>query len=126
MPALTMRGRYIMREYWSDSDLFLRLSADERELYVGLWMLADDAGYVAWDLHRVGAELYPYRSPAWRAKRLGAWLEALGVEHARLLGVKAKRVAALPPSASAQSGVGRFALVLEDDAVFDEIKQPMR
>ena len=43
MPALTMRGRYLMREYWSDSDLFLRLSADEREFYIGLWMLADPA-----------------------------------------------------------------------------------
>jgi len=31
MPALTMRGRYLMREYWSDSDLFRRLTAEERE-----------------------------------------------------------------------------------------------
>lgn len=71
--------------YWTDADLHTRLTAEQREFYVGLWMLADDAGFVAWDLHRVGAELYPYRSPAWREKRLGAWLELLGVEHARLL-----------------------------------------
>ena len=50
MPALTMRGRYLMREYWSDSDLFLRLSAEERELYVGLWMLADDDGWLPRDV----------------------------------------------------------------------------
>ena len=71
--------------YWTDADLHIRLTADQREFYIGLWMLADDAGYVAWDAERVGAELYPYRSPAWRSKRLGPWLEALGAEHARLL-----------------------------------------
>ena len=71
--------------YWTDADLHTRLSADVREFYIGLWMLADDAGYVAWDPERVGAELYPYRSPAWRAKRLCGWLESLGTQHARLL-----------------------------------------
>ena len=60
MPALTMRGRYLMREYWSDSDLFLRLDAGEREVYQGLWMLADDAGWMEWDASRIAAELYPY------------------------------------------------------------------
>ena len=80
-----MRVRMIRPAYWTDADLHTRLTAEQREFYVGLWMLADDAGFVAWDLHRVGAELYPYRSPAWRAKRLAAWLDALGRDHARLL-----------------------------------------
>lgn len=80
-----MRVRMIRPAYWTDADLHTRLTADQREFYVGLWMLADDAGYVAWDRDRVGAELYPYRSPAWRAKRLDGWLAALGEEHARLL-----------------------------------------
>lgn len=70
--------------YWTDADLHLRLTAEQREFYIGLWMLADDAGYLPWDPDRIGAELYPYRSPAWRAKRLTAWLAALG-DHARLL-----------------------------------------
>ena len=71
--------------YWTDADLHTRLTAEQREFYIGLWMLADDAGYIAWDVHRVGAELYPYRSPAWRAKRIGPWLELLGPAHARML-----------------------------------------
>lgn len=70
--------------YWTDADLHLRLTAEQREFYIGLWMLADDAGYVAWDAERVGAELYPYKTAAWR-RRLPAWLEALGPQHARLL-----------------------------------------
>lgn len=60
MPALTMRGRYLMREYWSDSDLFLRLDAREREVYVGLWMLADDEGWLPRDVPAIAAALYRY------------------------------------------------------------------
>ena len=71
--------------YWTDSDLHTRLTAEQREFYIGLWMLADDAGYVAWEPDRVGAELYPYRSPAWRSKRIVPWLAVLGPDHVRLL-----------------------------------------
>lgn len=69
MPALTMRGRYLMREYWSDSDLWLRLSADERECYQGLWMIADDHGWAPRDIPAIAAAIYHYvdRAPreAW-------------------------------------------------------------
>ena len=58
MPALTMRGRYLMREYWSDSALFTRLTAEVRELYQGLWMLADDEGWMPRDVAGIGAALY--------------------------------------------------------------------
>jgi hypothetical protein len=64
MPALTMRGRYIMREYWGDSDLFLRLTPQEREVYVGLWMLADDAGWMPRDVPAIAAALYRYEDRA--------------------------------------------------------------
>lgn len=60
MPAMTMRGRYLMREYWEDSDLFLRLGADEREFYQGLWMLADDAGWLPRDVPAIAASLYRF------------------------------------------------------------------
>ena len=62
MPALTMRGRYLMREYWEDSTLFLRLSADERELYQGLWMLCDDEGWMPRDVPAIGAALYRFQN----------------------------------------------------------------
>lgn len=81
-----MRVRLIRPGYWTDTDLQTRLTADAREFYIGLWMEADDAGYVAWDIDRIGADLYPYRPLAWRRKHLTAWLEALGVNgHVRLL-----------------------------------------
>lgn len=62
MPALTMRGRYLMREYWEDSDLFLRLTADEREFYQGLWMLCDDEGWMPRDVPAIAAALYRYEN----------------------------------------------------------------
>lgn len=77
MPALTMRGRYLMREYWSDSDLFLRLEAHERELYQGLWMLADDAGWLPRDVPAIAAALYRYEDRTPREKSVTAALGKL-------------------------------------------------
>jgi hypothetical protein len=72
-----MRGRYLMREYWSDSDLFLRLSADEREVYMGLWMLADDSGWLPRDVPAIAAALRQYQDRAPRETATKAALERL-------------------------------------------------
>jgi hypothetical protein len=77
MPALTMRGRYLMREYWSDSDLFLRLTADEREVYQGLWMLSDDDGWMPRDIHAIAAALYRYEDRAPREEKVSGALRHL-------------------------------------------------
>jgi hypothetical protein len=77
MPALTMRGRYLMREYWSDTDLFTRLSADTRELYMGLWMLADDSGWMPRDVVGRGAALYRFEAPEAREATVRAGLARL-------------------------------------------------
>ena len=57
-----MRIRQIKPSYWLDKDLHVSLTAGQREFYIGLWMLADDGGGLEWDVTRIGAELYPYRS----------------------------------------------------------------
>lgn len=72
MPSMTMRGRYLMREYWTDSDLFLRLTSDDRELYQGLWMLADDAGWMPWDVPAIAAAVYQYEDRAPREAKVRA------------------------------------------------------
>ena len=77
MPALTMRGRYLMREYWSDSDLFLRLDAIQREVYVGLWMLADDEGWMPRDVPAISAALYRYEDRAPRESKVSDALAKL-------------------------------------------------
>lgn len=75
----------IRPSYWTDADLHIRLTSAVREFYIGLWMMADDAGYVAWDVTRVGAELYPFRAQAWRTRELPKMLARLGPGHARVL-----------------------------------------
>lgn len=81
-----MRVRLIRPAYWTDADLHTRLSADAREFYIGLWMEADDAGYVSWDLDRIGADLYPYRPLGWRRRSLAKWIEGLAINgHIRVL-----------------------------------------
>lgn len=67
-----MRIRSIKPAWWSDHDLHTRLSAQEREFYIGLWQQADDAGWLVWDVHRIGAELYPFRT----VRRREAFIEA--------------------------------------------------
>lgn len=59
-----------MREYWSDSALFLRLNASEREVYVGLWSLADDDGWLPRDVPAIAASLFRYESPEFREGRV--------------------------------------------------------
>ena len=72
-----MRVRMIRPAYWTDADLHTRLTADVREFYIGLWMEADDAGYIEWDPIRVGADLYPYRGLRWRTEHIAKWVELL-------------------------------------------------
>jgi len=81
-----MRVRMIRPAYWTDADLHTRLNADVREFYIGCWMQSDDAGYIAWDVDRIGADLYPYRSLPWRRAHLSKWMELLAVKgHVRML-----------------------------------------
>jgi hypothetical protein len=68
----------IRPSYWTDADLHTRLTAEQREFYIGLWMLADDAGIVDFDVDRIGAELYPYRPHRWRTSHIPRWIECLG------------------------------------------------
>jgi hypothetical protein len=77
MPALEMRGRYLMREYWGDSALFTKLTADERELYQGLWMLADDSGWMPRDITGIAAALYRFEDGNLRESRVRAGIDRL-------------------------------------------------
>ena len=106
VPALTMRGRYIMREYWTDSDLFLRLTAEEREVYIGLWMLADDAGWMPRDIPAIGAAIYHYEDRKPREKMVRDALDRL-----RLLGkIESHRCCLYLPAVSRYPRSGRKSL----------------
>lgn len=71
-----MRIRQIKPDYWRDR-LLATLSADVREFYIGLWMQADDSGWMRWEVGELGADLYPYQPVAKRERHIAAWGRAL-------------------------------------------------
>lgn len=71
------RIRQIKPSWFLDKDLHRGASADAREFYIGLWMLADDAGWMVWDVERIAAELYPYEALRRRERNVTKWSETL-------------------------------------------------
>lgn len=55
-----MRIRQIRPEFFTDP-VTGRMKAETQIAYVGLWIVADDAGWLEWDIPSIGALLYPYR-----------------------------------------------------------------
>jgi hypothetical protein len=69
-----MRIRQVRPEFFSDGRVS-KLPVDVRLTYIGLWCVADDAGWLQWSVPDLGAQLYPYESVRVRERRL----EAAGV-----------------------------------------------
>lgn len=71
------RIRQIKPSWFLDKDLRRGTTADAREFYIGLWMVADDAGYLVWDVVRLGAELYPFDPITRRERNVEKWAAVL-------------------------------------------------
>ena len=71
------RIRQIKPSWFLDKELRRGTSADAREFYIGLWMLADDGGYLTWDIERIAAELYPYDGVSRRERLVALWADSL-------------------------------------------------
>lgn len=62
-----MRIRQVKPAFWSDEDTASLVDPTDTALfYIGLWMQADDSGYLRWEPRRIAAELYPYADPTVR------------------------------------------------------------
>lgn len=75
-----MRIRAVRPDFWQDETLG-HLSDAVRLFYIGLWCVADDAGWFEWRPGQLGAALYPYRSAHRRERDIEVWtiaLEAVG------------------------------------------------
>lgn len=81
-----MRIRQVKPAFWTDSRV-AALPAPARLFYIGLWMLADDAGWLRWDASQVANELYGYESRKRRERDVETFLTLL---------VKAERVIVYP------------------------------
>jgi hypothetical protein len=71
-----MRIRQVRPEFWSDETM-AALSPAIRLFYIGLWNIADDAGWIEWRVPRIGAVLFPYEPVRRRSRDIEAWSEAL-------------------------------------------------
>lgn len=72
-----MRIRQVKPAFWTDS-VIAELSAPCRLFYIGLWGLADDAGYFRTDVPQIGVELYGYEARGKRERNVESFLASLG------------------------------------------------
>ena len=54
--------------FWADAKI-ADLAEPTRLFYIGLWMVADDAGWFRWDVREVARDLYGYEQPRRREAR---------------------------------------------------------
>lgn len=76
LQRLAMRIRQIRPEFWTDS-VMAALPAPVRLFYIGLWNVADDAGWLTLSPSHIGAVLFPYESTKRREREIVAWSERL-------------------------------------------------
>ena len=71
-----MRIRQVKPEFWSDSRIG-ELNDGCRLFFIGLWMLADDDGWLRWDEAEAGRALFGYESRAVRERKVSRYLDDL-------------------------------------------------
>ena len=71
-----MRIRQIKPEFWKDAKM-ADLSEGARLFFIGTWQLADDAGWMRWDVANIAAELYPFEGRTSRERRVQRHADAL-------------------------------------------------
>ena len=71
-----MRIRVVKPDFWSDS-VIANLPIGARLFYIGLWMFADDAGWMKWQPVEIAAGLFPYQSRRARERTVDEWLALL-------------------------------------------------
>lgn len=71
-----MRIRQVKPAFWTDARV-AALPPAARLFYIGLWMQADDAGWLRWDASQVANELYGYESRKRRERDVEAFLALL-------------------------------------------------
>ena len=114
-----MRIRQVKPAFWTDSTL-ARVSYPARLFYIGLWNIADDAGWLQWELSGIGALLYAYETPKRRERLLVDWSDEL-VRQGRLV-IHECGCASVPtlPKHQRIQGVQSFTVTLDHQAAASE------
>lgn len=61
--------RTIHEAFWRDKRL-AKMADSTRLIFVGIWMLADDAGWIDWDIGEMAAQLFPWMNVKPREEKL--------------------------------------------------------
>lgn len=80
---MSMRIRQVKADFWRDS-IVGKLDDACRLVYIGLWMEADDAGWLVLDVVAISADLYPYTPATTRERRVQKAIDTL-VERGRVI-----------------------------------------
>jgi hypothetical protein len=106
-----MRIRQVKPSFWTDATI-ARVSYQARLFYIGLWNVADDAGYIEWQPLEIGALLFPYESPKTRERHIASWTDELTAS-GRLV-VQECGCAVIPTLPSHQRIAGKQAFTVRD------------
>jgi hypothetical protein len=70
-----MRIRQIKPSYWDDSRLHHTpgIGAEVREFYIGTWQIADDIGWMVWDVSAIAKQLYGWQAVSRRERNVREW-----------------------------------------------------
>jgi hypothetical protein len=71
-----MRIRQVKPEFWRDH-VMAEMTDTVRLVYIGLWMEADDAGFLRLDTTEIAVDLYPLTTRAVRERRVAAAMAVL-------------------------------------------------
>lgn len=106
-----MRIRQVRPEFWTD-DKLSQLPDPVRLFYIGLWCVADDAGWLRFAPATLGALLYPYKRPESREKLIIGWAQQL-VDSGRLH-IEPDNCAVIPTLAKHQRVAGNQSFTVRD------------
>lgn len=71
-----MRIRVVKPDFWGDH-VISALPIGARLFYIGLWMEADDAGWLKWRPVEIAAVLFPYQGRVSRERQVRDWFALL-------------------------------------------------
>lgn len=108
-----MKGRMIRPEFFSDS-VMAALPIETRMTFIGLWCLADDAGYFRWQPPEIAATIYVYETPTIREPMVLRDLDLL-LEHDRVRLLSCNRHGLVPSLPKYRFKSGRQTLFVRDE-----------
>lgn len=110
-------------EFWSD-EIVAAMPDGARLFYIGLWNVADDAGWLEWRPSRIGALLYPYETAKRRETNIAAWSLRL-VGKGRLVLHECGAHALIPTLPKHQRIAGKQSFVVRDAHAAEGDEEPV-